>query len=241
MNISQRIENRVRSLPKGKVFSYQQLPSYAESPTAVIKAINRLVANNKLRRLSKGKFYMPEQGVLGPKTPSEKELLRSILYKNGRVFGYVTGDSLYNQLGLTTQVPRTITIASNGGQQKKEFDTMTIKIITTRIPITENNIKLLQYLDALKDIKRIPDSDINLSLKQLRRYISTLSDVERNRLATLATRYYGAQVKALIAMLYDNLNIPITENLIQSLNPTTCYKLNLDPLIWPTAKEWNIQ
>lgn len=95
------------------------------------------------------------QPPMATKKPAERELLKTMLYKNGRLTGYVTSPSLYNQLGLTTQIPNTITIACNGGRQKKEFKTIRIKKIISRIPIEEKNIKLMQYLDALKDIKKI--------------------------------------------------------------------------------------
>ena len=79
-------------------------------------------------------------------TPSDLELLRTMLYKNGRLRGYITGLSLFNQLGLTTQVPRTITLAINGGRQEKEFGTIKIKTQVTRVPIEEKDVLPLQYL-----------------------------------------------------------------------------------------------
>ena len=175
MSIAQTVEKSVESIPAGKIFSYQELPSYAKSPGAVIKAISRLVEEKRLERFSKGKFYVPKKGLLGSRKPSDSELLRSMLYKDGRLRGYITGLSLFNQLGLTTQVPRTVTLAINGGRQEKEFGTIKIKMQVTRVPIEEMDVPLLQYLDALKEIKSIPDSDINLSLKILRKKISELN------------------------------------------------------------------
>jgi len=45
-----------------------------------------------------------------------------------------------------------------------------------------------QSLDALKDIKKTPDSDVNVSLKIMRSYISKLSVNEQNRLS-ISTPY----------------------------------------------------
>ncbi len=241
MSITQAIENSIEAMPAGQIFGYQALPRYAKSPGAVIKAISRMVSDKKLERLSKGKFYVPKKGLLGLGKPSDGELLRSMLYKDGRLRGYVTGLSLYNQLGLTTQVPRTITIAYNGGRQEKEFGTIRVKTIVTRIPVQEKDVKLLQYLDALKDIKKILDSDVNLSLKIMCRYISKLQDREQGRLLKLAQDYYSPQVRALVGLLFTNLDIPVPPGLARSLNPTTIYKLKLDQSKWPLAREWNIQ
>ncbi len=241
MSIAQTIQNTVEAMPSGQIFGYQELPSYAKSPGAVIKAISRLVADKRLERFSKGKFYVPKKGMLGARKPSDSELIRSMLYKGGRLRGYVTGLSLYNQLGLTTQIPRTITVAYNGGRQEKEYGTIRIKTVVTRVPIKEKDVKLLQYLDALKDIKKILDSDVNLSLKIIRGLISKLSDREQGRLVELALNYYSPQVRALVGLLFSSLNLSVPGSLSRSLNPTTTYKLKLDDSVWPMAKEWNIR
>ena len=241
MSIAQTIQNSVEAMPAGRIFGYQELPSYIKSPGAVIKAISRMVADKRLERFSKGKFYVPKKGLLGLRKPSDGELIRSMLYKGGRLRGYVTGLSLYNQLGLTTQIPRTITVACNGGRQKKEFGTIRIKTVVTRIPIEEKDVTLFQYLDVLKDIKKIPDSDINLSLKIMSGYISKLSAGEQGRLEKLAENYYSPQVRALIGLLFSGLKLSVPSSLALSLNPTTTYKLKLDQSSWPMAKEWNIQ
>ena len=239
--MTQAVKRRIRSMPKGKIFVYLDLPNYTQSPSAVSKIVSRMVAEKKLERLSKGKFYLPQKGLLGMKKPSEQEVLRSLLYKKNRLFAYITGPSLYHQLGLTTQIPQTITIACNGGRQKKVCLTMRVNFISTRIPIEENKIKLMQYLDALKDIKKIPDSDINVSLKKLRRYISLLSSSEQKCLVQLATTYYTAQVRALTCMLLSSLDRLVPSDLAQSLNPMTTYSLGLNQAVWPMAKKWNIQ
>lgn len=241
MSITQTVQKAIENIPAGKIFSYQELPGYAKSPGAVIKAISRLVGEKRLRRFSKGRFYVPKTGILGTRKPSDNELLRSMLYKDGRLRGYVTGLSLYNQLGLTTQVPRTITLAINGGRQEKEFGTIKIKTQVARVPIEERDVPLLQLLDALKEIKSISDSNINLSLKILQKKISELSDKDQARLVSLAVKYYGPQVRALVGLLYSSLKLTTPKNLFLSLNPTTTYKLNLNEKDWPMAGEWNIR
>ena len=98
MSIVQTVQSSIKGMPAGQIFGYQELPVYAKSPDAVIKAVNRLVSDKVLERFSKGKFYVPKKGLLGNRKPSDVELIRSILYKGGRLRGYVTGLSLYNQL-----------------------------------------------------------------------------------------------------------------------------------------------
>jgi hypothetical protein len=241
MSIAQTVQQRVESIPAGTIFSYQELPSYAQSPSAVIKAVCRLVEEKRLERFAKGKFYVPKKGVMGARKPSDTELVRSMLYKDGRLRGYITGLSLFNQLGLTTQVPRTITLAVNGGRQSKEFGTINVKTQVTRVPIEEEIVTLLQYLDVLKDIKSIPDSNINLSLNIMKKKIAALPSQEQTRLMSLAEKFYGPQVRALVGLVFSSLGLPVPESISLSLNPITIYKLNLDEKDWPEARDWNIR
>lgn len=241
MNISQAVKNRIGAMPEGQVFGYHELPGYERSTSAVIKAVSRMVAEKRLERFSKGKFYIPKKGALGLRKPSDAELVRSVLYKDGRLRGYVTGLALFNQLGLTTQIPKTITVAYNGGRQTKDYATISIKKVATRAPIEERDVRFLQYLDVLKGIKKIPDSDVNLTLKKMKGYISQLSLREGRRLLKLAEDYYGPQVIALVGMLFAELKIDVPDRVRRSLNPTTIYQLKLDRSLWPLAKEWNIR
>jgi Family of unknown function (DUF6088) len=240
MNISQSIKNALLEMPPGVVFGYQELPDYSQSPMTVIKAMNRLVDDKSVARLAKGKFYIPKKGLLGLRKPSDSELIRSILYKNGRLRGYVTGLLLFNQLGLTTQLPKTITVAINGGRQEIEFDTIKVKTVIAPLPIDENNVKLLQYLDVLKDIKKIPDADINLSLKIMQGWIKKLNPNQQEQIVLLARTYYSPQVRALLGLIVSALALEIADSLLKSLNPSTLYKLALDHTQWTQAKKWNI-
>lgn len=241
MSIASVIQKTVESMPKGKVFGYRDLPGFNQSSVAVVKIVSRMVANKRIERLSKGQFYVPIKGNFGARKPADSEIIKSALYKNGQLTGYITGLSLYNKLGLTAQVPRTVTIASNASRQRKDFGTIGIYIISTRCPVEEKNVKLLQYLDALKDIKKIPDSKIDISLAILQKKISELSDVDQKRLLKLATEYYKPQARALLGLIFSNLQLSIPPELVQSLNPTTSFKLGLDKSKWPRAKEWMIQ
>ena len=241
MSIAQSVQDSIDTLPAGQIFGYQALADYGQSPSAVIKAVSRLVADKRLTRFSKGQFYVPQKGLLGARKPSDTELVRSMLYKEGRLRGYVTGLALYNQLGLTTQIPSTITVAVNGGRQEKNFGTIRIKKIVARMPVEEKDVKLVQYLDVLKNIKTIPDTDINQSLRIMRRYMADLSLVEQAQLVSLAEKYYSPQTRALVGLLFSSLGLTLPETLAQSLNPTTTFALKLDQDKWPMARQWNIR
>lgn len=241
MSVSQSIQSAIEKMPLGQVFGYQSLPGYNTSPSAVVKTMSRLVADQKLKRLSKGQFYVPKQGLLGAVKPSDSEIIRAHLYKNGRLRGYITGLALFNQLGLTTQMPSTITLAVNGGNQFKDLGTIKVRTIISRVPIKEAEVPLLQYLDVLRDIKKIPDADINQSLRIMTQMIGEFASGEIKRLIQLANDYYSPQTKALLCLLLSNTDREVPKSLQGSLNPTTTYKLGLDKALWPNCKMWNIR
>ena len=81
--------------------------------------------------------------MLGDIPVSDEERLRDVLYRNGRRSGYITGPALYNRLGLTTQIPRTIMIATNRAAQTKDFGTIRIKMVPRRAPIGDSTVPLL--------------------------------------------------------------------------------------------------
>ena len=165
----------------------------------------------------------------------------SRLVQEKRLRGYITGPSLFNKLGLTTQLPSTITLAMNSARQRKEFGTIKVKTLQTRAPIDESNVALLQYLDVLKDIKMISDADINEVLRIMRSKIADLSSSERDMLVSLALEYYSPQTKALLGLLLKSSSLKGSQELKASLNPTTIYKLKLDTKRWPQMDKWNIR
>ena len=240
MSISQAVQSRIDTLPPGQVFGYRDLPDYTEEPLAVAQTMSRMVSAGRVKRLSKGKFYVPRKGILGSRKPSDSALVRSILYDGERLRGYVTGLALFNRLGLTTQVPRTVTVAIEGGRGKKDFGTIRIKTVPSRFPVREADIPLFECLDVLRDIKTIPDTDFNQVLLTMKDRVFSLSEAERRRLVELASEYDTPQVRALLGLILDSDGQEVA-TLKSTLNPTTVYKLPIDNDAWPLAKDWNIR
>lgn len=165
MRIKPLVEKEITQFEPGKVFTYRDLTPFISNPETTVKAIGRLVENGDIKRFAKGQFYRPKQGLFGEMKLSDTEKLKIFLYQDGERKGYVTGASLYNRLGLTTQIPRTITIASNRSPQRKELGTIKVKLVKAKAPVTESNKEYLEILDVLSDIKKIPDSSPSAVIK----------------------------------------------------------------------------
>ena len=225
----------------GQIFGYEVFLQYQEAPEAVVRAVNRCVDNGRLKRAEKGRFYRPRKGIFGDFPISDEARLRDMLYRNGRRCGYITGPVLYNRLGLTTQVPKTIIIATNRAAQTKDFGTIRIKLVPRRVPINESTVPLLETLDALRDARKMPDAGVGCILKVLGKHLMGFTPAKRkDDLQRLAVDYYNAGTRALLGMLLTRNEQEILPTLKASINPTTRFNLGIDPRDWPEARAWNV-
>ena len=241
MSIGAAVNKMIDRTTPGRIFGYEVFPQYQEAPGAVVRAVNRSVESKRLTRVSKGRFYVPRKGVLGDMPVSDEARLRDELYRNGQRCGYVTGPALYNRLGFTTQVPKTITVATNRAAQTKNLGTIRIKLTPRRVPIRDSVVPLLEILDVLRDLKQLADADIGRVLKTQAKRLMDRAPAERKKLQRLAVDYYNAGTRALLGMLLTRNRQEILPALRSSINPTTRFNLGIDSEEWPEGRAWNIR
>ncbi|SFU69200.1 hypothetical protein SAMN05216364_10695 [Porphyromonadaceae bacterium KHP3R9] len=240
MKITDYISFTIDRLPKGYVFTYADFITEVNQREAVIKALNRLVAAGKIAKLSKGRYYKPEITPFGNLMPDQTQVVKDLLEENGKTVGYLTGYSIYNSLGLTTQISNIIQIGKNEVRPAFKRGQYTISFIKQNNIITKENIPLLQILDAIRYIKKIPDTTISKSCERLSVILKNLSDSEISTLVRLALKY-PPSARALLGTLLDTIQTDnITEPLYKSLNPITKYKLPGVKNLFPEADKWNI-
>lgn len=239
MRIKPLVEKEITQFEPGKVFTYRDLTPFISNPETTVKAIGRLVESGDIKRFAKGQFYRPKQGLFGEMMLSDTEKLKIFLYQNGKRKGYVTGASLYNRLGLTTQIPKTITIASDKSPQRKDLGTVEVKLVKAKAPVTESNREYLEILDVLSDIKKIPDSSPSTVIKVIADRLKGFKKDDLYELINLA-RFYSPVTRALLGLLTEKVNKGLAENLKKQLNPTTHYNIGLDGDC-DNASKWNIK
>lgn len=225
--------------PKGFVFTYADFNSEVSQKQALIKALNRMVISGKIAKLSKGKYYKPETTPFGDLLPNQKQVVKDLLEEKGKINGYLTGYSIYNQLGLTTQVSNTIQIGKNEIRPSFKRDRYTIDFIKQKNNITKDNITLLQILDAIRYIKKIPDTTITNSCIRFIAILRQLNEKNLLLIMRLANKYPPA-TRALLGAMLDELKSTKTETLFNTLNPITKYKLAGAFSVLSTAEKWNI-
>ncbi len=240
MKISEYIASTIDRLPKGYVFTYSDFDAEANKKEAVIKALNRLVESGKITKLSKGKYYKPESTPFGNLQPNQRQVVKDLLEDGNKIIGYLTGYSIYNKLGLTSQVSNIIQIGKNEIRPKFKRERYAISFIKQKNTITKENIPLLQILDAIRYIKKIPDVSIEYSCKRLLAILKSLTDKDKSKIVRLALKYPPA-TRALLGALLDELQQTLlTEQLYKTLNPITKYKISGVNKVLGTTEKWNI-
>jgi hypothetical protein len=230
----------INKLPKGYIFTYNDFTSEVNQKEAIIKALNRMVGSGKITKLSKGKYYKPEMTPFGPLQPNQEQIAKDLLEENGKIIGYLTGYSIYNQLGLTTQVSNTLQIGKNQIRPNFKRERYTIAFINQKNTITKENIPFLQLLDAIRYIKKIPDTNIETSCNRFLAIINNFSEKEMNTLIRLALKYPPATRALLGAIVEELQQNKRTDPLFKSLNPITKYKLSGAEKALSTTEKWNI-
>ncbi len=240
MKIAEQIRNTIIKFPEDITFGYSDLGVKKEDYQTTAKALERLQKQGLIKKMSKGIFYKPIKTIFGDLQPNDSEQLKPYLFKNGKRIAYITGESLYNQMNLTTQMAFRIKIASN---KRINIDKGAIKAksVKSYADVTEENFQLLGFLDALKDIKSIPDCSVAKAVKILSIKLMSFEEKKINELIKYA-HLYPPRVRALLGAILENIdtNIKIIE-LKESLNPITIFELGLKITELSTIKNWNIK
>lgn len=239
MKTTEYIAITINRFPKGYVFTYDDFISKVNERQAVIKALNRMAASGKIAKLSKGKYYKPESTPFGDILPSQKQVVKDLLEENGKPVGYLTGYSIYNKLGLTTQVSNTIQIGKNDIRPNFKRERYTIAFIKQKNTITKESIPFLQILDAIRYIKKIPDSNTRNSCLRFLEIVKSLNEKEISILIRSAMKYPPA-TRALLGAILDENKTTSTDILYNSLNPITKYKLTGASTVLSATEKWNI-
>lgn len=240
MNISRYVRESVIQREAGSIFTYRDFSVSPEGASSLIKALSGLYRQGILARIAKGIYYKPRQTEFGVLLPSTKILLEKLLKEQRDQVAYLTGINTYNALGLTRQQAMEYVIATDRPRTPITIGKTTIRFVPARLKQAPSSSLLAQLLDALMEIKQIPDSEPTQSALILLAQFKQLSAAQRNELVALA-KFYPPSTRALLGLLLEQLPDPIlAKTLWQSLNPVTKFKLCLDPKYFPNTSHWHM-
>ncbi len=238
MTDAKRIENIIADLPIDVIFTAADLNLPTEWSDNIRVKLNRMAQKGIIVKVSKGRYYKPRQTMFGTLKPNREEIVKDLLEKDGKVIGYITGYSIYNSLGLTTQISNIIEIGTNIRRNNTQRGSYMVKFVPQPNKISKQNIPLLQLLDAIKNIKNIPDSNVNDSVIRFIELIKDIPDSETGTLVKLALAY-PPRVKAILGVILEAIGKDASL-LKESLNPQTYYNVSISGSTLPNKHNWNI-
>ena len=241
MTTSKKIAAVVSGFSSGQLFQYDELNITPGEYPAAVKALGRMVSAGVIRRATTGRYYKPEKTVFGELKPGEEQLLKPYLFEGGRRIAYVTGTALYNRMGLTTQVPGVIKVASRDKRIITTVNSLAVNPVKSYVDVTDENYALLEILDALKDIRIIPDINKKGALQLLAKTIQALPASRKKELTTISLKY-PPRAKALLGALLTLLKADpaLILALVSKLNPLSKYQLGISEKELPGSTQWNI-
>ncbi len=241
MNITKKIEERLKTIKEGETFTYEQLSIDKKDYQTAAKSIERLVKKGVIKRISPGLFFKPKQTVFGELLPSNEEILKPYLFDNGKRIAYITGTYLYNKFGLTTQIPQIIKIASRGREIKVNKSNIKVKPAKSYVDVSNKNYQYLEILDVIKDFNKIPDLNIENGIKILLNILKKLKKEDTNRIIKYSLKY-PPRTRALLGALLEEIGLKDNlESLQDSLNPLSEYSFGINKEILRTAENWEIK
>ena len=149
------------------------------------KIISTLVKEKHIKRYATGIYYIPRTTLFGDSVlNSNKVIERKYLSNNKEVYGYFTGISLLNSLGLTTQVPNSISIVTNNESSRRRkivIGNQDIYLIKAPVKITKENYTVLQLLEAIKfiDVNDLDEIEKNNLIRYIVENSITLRDISK--------------------------------------------------------------
>ncbi len=241
MSTAKKIEEKIKTINEGETFTYKELSIEKNEYQSATKSIERLIKKGEIKRISPGIFFKPKQSIFGELLPKEEEILKPYLYKNGSRVAYITGVYLYNKLGLTTQIPQTIKLASREKEIKVNKSNLKIKPAKSYVEVTNKNFQYLEILDAIKDFKKIPDLSIEKGIKILLNILKELKKDEIKKIIQYSLKY-PPRTRALLGALLEEIGVKEELNdLKNSLNPLSEYAFGIKKEILNNAENWKIK
>lgn len=162
------------------------------------KTIKTMVDLDMIKRFSTGVYYIPRKTIFGDSLLNpQKVILKKYIKKGDNFCGYMSGTALLNSLGLTTQVPNTLTIVSNNESsrgRKVNVGNQAYYIMKSNAKVTNENRAVLQLLETFKliDINELDEferynlekyiEENNITLEKISKYCSYFPDFVSRRL-----------------------------------------------------------
>lgn len=236
MKVSKAVRAKIEEIQPGQIFGLKDFPQI-ENSQAVILELSRLSKKGIIKRLTKGKYYVPKASRFGVLGPDEWMVLDQVLKANG---GYIAGSTALNRLGVTSQVPAQVTIRGARSTRKLKIGNLTVNLIGRgNLDADYLQSTLTDVLEAIRLIKKTPDGDLEMTLRKVSQSIKSMDADNVDQLAKLA-KNERPYVRALLGALMEQNGMFRYQELKSGLNPLTKYKIGIDKKLLSNKESWGI-
>lgn len=165
----------------------------------IYKELSKLCADNNIIKFEKGVYYIPKQTILGSSTINPARVIERKYIKSGKkVFGYYSGQTILNRMGLSTQMPNITEIYTNNEAAKVRdinVGKQKVRLRRSRIGITEDNAATLCFLEIMN---LLPGSDVDEQGRDiLSRYIKE-NNIKRKDITAYAPMFPDKAMRTMI-------------------------------------------
>ena len=176
----------------------------------VLKELRKLVEKEEIKRFDKGIYYFSVKREWGDSMVDTNKIIeRRFISDGNEVYGYITGLSLWNKSGLSTQVPNLLEVATNKESTRVRdiyVGYRRVRARKSRTEITKDNVRTLQFLD-LMNIMQPPASLDGAESFMLKKFVERVKEagVTKETISQYIELYPAKAYKNLIesGVIYD--------------------------------------
>lgn len=146
------------------------------SDNALRQYFKRMVQSGDIIRFDTGVYYLPKASRILKKSYLDpmKVIIRKYIKNAGETYGYFSGATFANQIGLTTQMPTVLEIVTSKESTKGRIVTVgsqKVRLKRPSIEITSENAGLLQLLDIVSQANLYSEYPEQKTGEILKRYV----------------------------------------------------------------------
>lgn len=146
------------------------------SDNALRQHFKRMVQSGDIIRFDTGVYYLPKASRILKKSYLDpmKVIIRKYIKNAGETYGYFSGATFANQIGLTTQMPTVLEIVTSRESTKGRIVTVgsqKVRLKRPSIEITSENAGLLQLLDIVSQANLYSEYPEQKTGEILKRYV----------------------------------------------------------------------
>lgn len=169
---------------------------------ALRQYFKRMIKSGDLARFDTGIYYLPKASQFLKKSYLDpmRVIMRKYIRNKTETFGYFSGATFANQIGLTTQMPAVLEVVTmreaTKGRNVKIGPQM-LRLKRSPVEITAENVGLLQFLDAVSQAERYSELSETETASRLKQYAKK-QQYSRELLSSALSAVTGATAKRLI-------------------------------------------